>query len=663
MENQNKIYWKGVEELSNELEFVKNAGREFSTIPSDNISNNSSRRDFLKLLGFSVAAVSLAACEAPVKKAIPYLNKPEDIDPTIANFYASTYYDSNGGYASILVKTREGRPIKIEPNDFAKDLSGTSARVQASLLTLYDSTRLKGPRQQNKNIDWKEADAKITAELASAGQIRIVSSTIFSPTTKKVIADFIKKYPDTQHIQYDALSASGILKANQESFGTAMIPSYDFGKAEVIVSIGADFLGTWLSSTEYSAQYTRNRKLGKAKKTMSRHYQFETGLSLTGANADYRGIIKPSQEGLVVKALYDILNGGTAELKGVKNLEKAAKDLQNAKGKSLVVSGSNDPAVQTLVNAINNLLSNYGTTIDLNTPLYLKQGDDEKMANFVQEAKDGKIGAVLFYNANPVYDYPAGKDLVTALKNIKTKISFADRVEETASLCNYITPDHHYLESWNDAEPKKGFYSLCQPTISPIFKTRQAQESLLVWSGNTISFQEYLENAWKEDFYNKELGFASANEFWTYTLHDGLMVSEQKAEEPTKEDEKENTDKEEKPKKAIRRGEYAFKGDANAALSAITQRYKTGNGLELALYEKVSMGNGDQANNPWLQEMPDPISKACWDNYAAISQKTANDLKLVQGDVIKVEAGGKSVELPVLIQPGQADNTLSIAVG
>jgi molybdopterin-containing oxidoreductase family iron-sulfur binding subunit len=662
MANSNKIYWKGIEELTNNTEFVKNVEKEFpeylsvkeknSTVPSDNIPSNN-RRDFLKLLGFSVAAASLAACEAPVKKAIPYLNKPEDIDPTIPNYYASTYYDSNGGYASILVKTREGRPIKIEPNDFAGLMGVTSARVQASVLSLYDSTRLKGPRIGGKNVDWKELDATVKTALASAGEIRIVSSTIFSPTTKKAIAEFVAKYPNTQHIQYDAISVSGLLKANEQSFGSAFVPGYDFSKAEVIVGIACDFLGTWLSSGEYSVQYAETRKLGKNKKKMSRHYQFESNLSLTGSNADYRTPIKPSQEGLVVASLYNLVASGlgqagisTGELKDIKNLEKAAKDLIAAKGKALVVSGSNDSAVQVLVNGINNMLESYGSTIDINTPLYLKQGDDEKMAAFVEDAKNGKIDAVIFYNANPVYDYPAGVALAGSIKNIKTRISFADRVDETASLCDYIAPDHHFLESWNDAEPKKGFLSLCQPTISPLFKTRQAQESLLVWSGNDKPYHEYLEDNWKSSYYRKAEGFNEFKEFWTYKLHDGMMIL---------------------PAGETKKAE--FKGDVSVAASAIGQRYKANaSGLELALYEKISMGNGDQANNPWLQEMPDPVSKACWDNYVTVSIKTAKDLGIIfdyeeDNAIVKVDIGGKSVELPVLVQPGQANGTIGIALG
>ena len=649
MEHNNKIHWKGIEQLTNQLDFVKNTDKEFSDVPSEGISETN-RRDFLKLLGFSMAAVSLAACEAPVKKAIPYLNKPENIDPTVPNYYASTYYDSNGGYSSILVKTREGRPIKIEGNNMSSiNINGTPARVQASLLTLYDNSRLKGPLGNGKSITWNELDTEVTKALESSNQIRIVSSTINSPITKKAIAEFISKYPNTQHIVYDAHSVSGVIKANKESFGQEEIPSFNYSKAEVIVSVGADFLGTWIASPEYMHQYAQTRKLGKNKKKMSRHYQFETGLSLTGANADYRTAIKPSQQGQIVISLYNAIAqlagkpGLGSDLKDIKYLDKAAKDLFAAKGKSLVVCGSNDSSVQVVVNAINNLLENYGSTIDFSTPYLLKQGDDAKMSAFVEEVKANKVDTIIFYNANPVYDYPPGNEFGKVLASVKNKISFSDRLEETSSLCNFIAPDNHFLESWNDAEPKKGFYSLCQPTISPIFKTRQAQESLLTWAGNHITFDDYLKADWKKNRFNKESGFSSFEEFWTYTLHDGVH-------EPSKD-------------KAVG-AQPEFKSDLNSESSKIISHNNTSEiGFEICLYEKISIGTGDQANNPWLQEMPDPISKACWDNYAALSAKTAKKLNVVQGDVVKIDSGKYSIEVPVLIQPGQAKDTVSIAIG
>jgi MoCo/4Fe-4S cofactor protein with predicted Tat translocation signal len=646
MENTTKRYWRGLEELTNEAEFVKNSHKEFgdkpdlNDSPSSNITDGSGthRRDFLKMLGFGVSAVALAACESPVKKAIPYLNKPEDVEPTIANWYASTYSEG-GEYASILVKTREGRPIKIEGNKLSSVTNGgLSARVQASVLSLYDNEKLKGVQISGKPAEWIDADKLIINELnaiaAKGGQIRIVSNSIVSPTTKKVIADFSNKFPNTVHITYDANSVSGLREANG-----GIVPSYDFSKAKTIVSIGADFLGTWIAPTEFAAQWAKGRKVSKANRNMSRHYQFESIFSNTGANADYRTAIKPSQEGLVVAALY---NAVAAKLSAtsvsipkvsIDNIDKAAIDLVASKGAAIVVSGSNDVAVQNLVNGINGLLGSFGNTINLGSAIPYRQGNDSQMATFIDELKGGKISAVIFYNANPVYNHVRGAEIAAALPKVGLSISTNDRADETGSLCKFNTPDSHYLESWNDAEPRSGKYSLCQPTISTIFKTRQTQSSLLKWAGLNFDYSKYLENNWKSNI-------LKGAKSWTQALHDGVFET------------------------ASTNSFNVPVLNLTEATAKIVKSYSSENkGLELAIYEKVGMGTGNQANNPWLQEFPEPVSKACWDNYASFSQKTAKELELAKDDVIEITANGNKFTLPVLVQPGQADGTVAVAIG
>lgn len=644
MENTTKRYWRGIEELTNDAEFVKYADREFGDAPSADEKEGaifdgtgSHRRDFLKVLGFGMSAVALAACEAPVKNTIPYLNKPEDVEPTIANWYASTFVDG-GEYASILVKTREGRPIKIEGNKASSVSKGAlSGRAQASVLSLYDNEKLKGPQIAGKAADWASVDKEIISGLAKGGQIRIVTNSILSPTTKKVIGDFIAKYPTTKVVTYDANSLSGLVAAN------GVLPSFDFSKAKTIVSLGADFLGTWISPSEFAAQWAKTRRVSSAKggnKEMSRHYQFETIMSNTGANADYRATYKPSQEGLVATALYNAVAAkvgapalSTSAVK-VEYLEKAAADLVASKGASIVVSGSNDASVQAVVAAINGLVGAYGTTIDLGTPANYRQGSDAEMNQFINEAKSGAIAAVIFYNANPVYNHPRGAELAEALPKIALTIATNDRADETASLVKYNTPDSHFLESWNDAEPKKGFFSLTQPTISTIFKTRQIQSSLLTWAGLNADYAAYLESNWTSNI------LKAGKVQWSQVLHDGV---------------------------------YEFGSTASAAApavnladatAAISKNYKASSDkLELAVYEKVSMGTGSQANNPWLQELPEPVSKACWTNYLAVSQKTAAELKLEQDKEAELTIGGKSIKLPVLVQPGQANGTIAVAIG
>ncbi len=636
MENTTKRYWRGIEELRNDPEFVKNAHREFADSSDITDGGGTYRRDFLKMLGFGVAAVSLAACEAPVRKVIPYLNKPVDVEPGIANWYASTFTDG-GEYCSVLVKTREGRPIKIEGNPQSSiSQGGVGTRVHASVLSLYDNEKLRDPQKGGKKIEWTALDKEVAAGLASAQNIRLVSGTILSPTTKAVIEAFKAKYPSTVHVSYDANSAYGLTQVHG-----GQLPAFDFSKAKVIVSLDADFLGTWIAPDEFSKQWAAGRKLSSAKggnKQMSRHYDFSTLMTLTGANADYRGRLKPSQSGLVASTLLRLVGGSssTADVK-IEFLEKAAKDLKAAApGTTLVVSGSNDPNVQVVVAEINRILGNYGTTI-AGTSNY-KQGNDLAFDGFVNDLKGGRVDAVIFYGANPVYDSPRGKEIADALPRTKLSVSFSDRSDETSSLCQFIAPDSHYLESWGDAEPKPGFYSIIQPTISTIFNTRQAQSSLLTWAGQNGDFYEFLTQNWATNILK-----TASKEAWNKAVYEGVF----------------------EPAKGTVGAAPAVTGDLITALGQISGKYKASSSvLEFMPYEKVGMGTGSQANNPWLQEFPDPISKATWDNYAAISQATAKKLGVHQNDMVKLEMAGKeAIELPVLIQPGQTNDTVSVAIG
>ncbi|MBN3584243.1 TAT-variant-translocated molybdopterin oxidoreductase [Algoriphagus aestuarii] len=652
MKENKKTYWKGLEQLSNDPEFVKHADKEFAELPSSlNEDGSASRRDFLKLMGFSLAAASLAACEAPVRKAIPYVNKPVDVNPSIPNYYASTF-SSGGDYASIVVKTREGRPIKIDGNELSPINKGkVNAIVEGSVLSLYDKQRLTGPYIAGEKSDWATLDGQVKSKLASAGSVKIVSNTILSPTTLKAIQQLSDAIGGAEVIQYDPISNYGISKAAETFYGSAVIPSYSFDKAKTIVSFGADFLGTWISPIEFAGAYAKTRKISKEKPEMSRHYQFESNLSLTGANADYRTPIKASQSGLAVLALYNAIakKAGAATVSApaveVAHLEKAATDLWAAKSAGLVVSGSNDPNVQVVVNAINELLGANGTTVDFNTPVHFRKGDDSRMNQFVNELKGGQVGAVIFFNCNPVYDFARGAEVAEGIAKAKVSIATNGTMDETASLVQMVAPDHHFLESWNDFEPKKGHYSLAQPTISPLFDTRQAQDSFLVWAGASSNYYEFLQLNWESEIFTQVETGDGFQEFWDRSLYNGVFAINSTASAPA-----------------------APVGDASAAAAEVAKTYKADNaGAELVLYTKVGIGSGAFANVPWLQEMSDPITKATWDNYLTVSQKWASDngVTMIEGETSKasISVNGKSLVVPILVQPGQAEGTFGLALG
>ena len=647
-----KTYFQGLGELVNNPELEKFQKNEFAEqLPTeaflgddDKLSESStSRRDFLKFLGFSTAAASLAACEAPIQKVIPFVVKPEETIAGEANWYASSFYDGND-FASLLIKNREGRPIFLKTNDLC-DKGGINARVQASVLNLYDSARLQSPLANGEEASWSTVDTSIVKGLNAAKesgkQVVLLSSTIISPSTKAVIKEFVSKY-NAKHISYDVLSASAMLEANLESYGTRSLPTYHFDKADVVVSFAADFLGDWLD-TGHGKDYATKRNPKSA--TMSRHFQFESNLSMTGANADYRTPVKASEMGLALVNLYNLIatkagvstvNVATSDYST--SIKKAANDLWNAKEKSLVVAGGNDKNTHLVVNAINDLLSNNGTTIDFTKRSNLKQGNDADVATLISDMGAGKVGAVITYNVNPVYNLAQGSEFASALAKVDLSVSFAEKKDETAAVMNFVCPDHNYLESWGDANPYTGVSALVQPTINPLFNTRQAQASLMTWTGLGDDFYSYVKNYWIKNI----LGSTS----WNTALHDGVFMT------------------------ASSKENVSYNGSISSAAASLAKM--SGDSIDLVLYSKTGIGSGEFANNPWLQELPDPITKNTWDNYLTISPRYAKELGFenenvsngaLNGDVADLSVNGVTLRVPVLIQPGQAYKTLGLAVG
>lgn len=655
----NKKYWKGLEEYKNTPDFVENNKNEFAEpIPIEDVlseaglSTVTPRRDFLKALGFGLGAVTLAACQkAPVHKSIPYLIRPEEVVPGIPNYYVSTFKGQ-----SVLVKTVVGRPIKIEVNPNAGVFStGTDAQAQASVLDLYDVSKLKNPLLKKDEVtSWANIDAFVKGELnkvqASGKKIRIVSSSLNSPSAKSVVTDFTAKYPTTKHVQYDAVSYTGIIKANENSFGKAVLPKYNFDKADLIVSFGADFLGTWISGEEFTAQYVSNRNYKSLEnKKMSRHFQFESGMSLTGTNADTRVPIKLSEEGPALIALYNAVTGGNLaggtlgnNVTADKAVKLVAKELLQNKGKSVVVSGSNDVSTQILVNAINAAIGSYGTTIDLDNACKRYEGNDAEFAELINEMTRGEVGAVFFLDSNPAYDSVNAKAFTDALAKVSLKVSFADRVDETSDLCDVVAITPNYLESWGDANTYEGFYSIVQPTINPVFNSRQAEQSLLIWSDAAVQdYYQYVRNNWEKNV------LPSVGKTWNDVLQTGVISAGAKTA-----------------------GAYTFSMSLDAVASSIATSSKAlakGNGkdvLELQVYESVAIRDGKYANNAFLQELPDPVSKVTWDNYIALAPKQAEASGYKEFDIVTIKNGqGVSIDLPVLIQPGQAMGTASVALG
>ena len=667
MKQENQNIWVSVEDLNNEPEFVERSKQEFFELPvvdamssDENVieeaTRNSNRRDFLKYMGFGLTAATIAAsCEIPVRKAIPYVVKPDAIVPGVATYYASTFI-KGGDVCPIVVKTREGRPIKIEGNTMSSmTRGGTSARVQASILELYDTARIRkagiNKKGKIKDISWDKLDSKIKEVLTSDSNIRIVTNTIVSPSIKAAIEDFKAVYTNTEVVTYDPVSVSGLLDANEESFGQRVVPDYDFSKAKVVATFGADFLGTWISPIEYAAAFTVSRK---ADENMMRLYALESGMSLTGSNADHRIFIKPSEQGQAVIALYNEIAEVMGEVsisvqklsheKSNSAIKEMAKDLLEAKG-SIVISDSNDKYVQVVVNKINDLLGNYGNTINFKNYSNQRQGDDKLVKKLTDDMNAGRVDVVIINDANPIYDAPNASEFAKAIKKVKTVISCDSWYTETSEFANYLAPQTHFLESWGDAEPKRGQFSVIQPTISPLHENRQFIESLLVWAGSeTVTAYDYVKSIWSSTALEEALDKSTA---WDNALHDGFVI------------------------KDTEELDLVFEGDAISAGNKIERAVSSG--VEINFYESVNIGGGQYANNPWLQEMPDPINRTVWDNVLMIPVSWSSDKGnyanaegfegLKDGDRVELKIGENLFDTVVVRQFGQMPGTVSIALG
>jgi len=646
----NKKYWKSVEELNENSSIVEKLGKtEFiEELPTDKFlgdketleTSETSRRDFLKYVGFSTAVASLAACEGPVINSIPYVVKPDDVIPGVADYYATTMADGYD-FANVLVKVREGRPIKIEPNKDSVN-GTTNARVQASVLSLYDNNRLRGPLVKGVVSDHKTIDAEIQTKLnelkASGEKVVFLTSTCASPSTKSLINKFIENNGNAEHVVYDAVSEDAALNAFEKMYGNRALPDYDFSKADVIVSVGADFLGDWQGGN-FEVGYAKGRvpKNGK----MSRHIQFESNMTLTGGNADKRIVVKPSQQSLALIKLYQAIVSGvsTSEASPLNDaVQKAAMQLKAAGKNAVVVTGIKDENAQLLALAINNHIQS--SVIDVVNTKNVRHGNDAKVAQLLQDMNAGKIGAVIMHNTNPVYTLPKGVEFASALKKVKLSVAFTMSDNETAKASQYVIATPHYLESWGDVMIKKGQYSLVQPTINKLFDTRQFQDVLLKWNGSSETYYDYLKNQWQTNV----LGGKS----WNKTLQDGTFNMTL-------------------PESDTVINEI----DINAVGSALSKI--KGSDLELSVYTKIGLGDGQQASNPWLQELPDPITRTSWDNYLLISRIDAEkfgitnwtvDNGALNGDMVNVTANGVTLNnVPAYIQPGQAPGSVALALG
>jgi molybdopterin-containing oxidoreductase family iron-sulfur binding subunit len=612
------------------------------------------RRSFLKLAGFVFGSVAVAGCQrAPRQEAVSYVTPPEGIVPGRTYQYAATCGGCTAG-CGLLVQNRDGRPIKLEGDpDHPLSRGGLCAAGQASLLGLYDSLRLQQPLRSGEPVAWDEVDAAIRGRLDAIrkdGAVRVLTGTLTSPSSRDMIQQFLRGFKNGRHVVHDAHPCSAIADAHARTHGVRILPHYRLDQAEVIVAFDADFLGSWIAPVEFAAAYQTRRRLDGPAPQLSHHVHFESRLSLTGSKADQRISLAPGETGLVLTHLAARLARKASSDWKVPQLAEAtvppgfldhlAEHLWQSRKRSLVLCGSQDVAEQMLCNFINHLLDNYGAAVDLERPSYQKAGGDRDLAELLGELRNGRVDALFVYQSNPLYDLPGGEELARHLKQVPLLVSCAQRLDETTALAHYVCPTPHYLETWSDAEAVEGIMALSQPVIKPFGRTRPFIESLAAWQGKAESAYAMLQKYWEAEVHPRRLVQGAFQAFWDNAVHDGYV--------------------------RVKPRPVRFKSlDAAEVQGVSASRRPAAGELGLVLYAKVGMPDGSHAYNPWLQELPDPISKATWDNYACVSPATAARLSLADGDVVRVEAaaGGPAVELPVLVQLGQHDEAVAVALG
>ena len=670
MSKNKKKYWLNLEDYEGNPTFQESAKKEFLSYLPSHEEMSSSRREFLQIMGAGLALTGAGCMRRPAEKLVPYINRPVDIVPGEANYYASSYYDGGEGF-STLIKTREGRPIKIEGNEEAQLLNGLalSPRAHAYILSLYDPERVKGPKQNlfnekktNKetiNTSFKELDKTLSAEFQK-GKTALLTNRIPSPSSKRLIKTFLSVFK-AKHYVWDPLSLEDLIEAQKISYGKKMAPSYNISKAQFIFSLNCDFLGTYLSPTEFQKQFAKSRRPDER---MSKLVVLEPLLSLTGSNADERHRLRAQDQLTALMALTSALiqqkaffvpnklktlvtSYKTAWLKlqiPEKKWLEWANELIKHKGRGLILFGglrsqtNQSVEIHTLVNFLNSALGNDGKTVNYSQDYPYEFGSYSQMEKLISDLNKGHIKRLIIHGINPLYSYANSKELLQAIKKAELVVYTGDRIDETGFYTDYLVPDSHPLEKWSDWEFKKKIFTIQQPAIRPLYNTRAFEDSLIAWIKTSGSqqiqeknFYEYIKNHWQK---GRALGF------WESFLKKGVSGTKQLSVSPSR----------------------RFKESALDTLKQYKPLYEKGKYF-LTLYETSGLKQGELSNVAWLMEFPDPVTKICWENYLCVSPATALKENLKEGTLVVLTVNGLTIEAPVHIQPGQDDSTLALAVG
>ena len=640
-------YWRSLSQLSGTPEFKQWVEREFPEGATDAASAGS-RRSLLKLMAASFGLAGLAACRRPVEKILPHAKGVEGLIHGKPLHYA-TVATVGGAATGLMVQTHEGRPTKVEGNEkHPASLGATSAHMQSLVLSLYDPDRARGVRKAGARSSWDEFTAWANGEFSAEKQgdgagLRILAERSSSPSLKSVREQLAKKFSKAQWVEYDSVNFDTPRLGAQLAFGQHFEAHYAYDKADVVVALDADFLGLDSQSILPVKQFSAKRRVANHESKINRLYAAESNYTVTGAMADHRLRLRASDVGALAVALAKELNVGGGELKVLsskpgaaeKFVAAVAKELLAAKGRSIVVAGPRQPAeVHALVALINQALGNTGVTVTYTPPVVNADDSVAAVKQLVSDLNAGQIKTLVVLGGNPVYTLPGDLNFADAMKKAASTVVLAAEENETWVAAQWQLPEAHPFEAWGDARALDGTASIQQPLVAPLYYGKPAIEVAAMIAGlEKTSAHDIVKTYWSAQW------GAAADKTWKLSLYNGFI---------------EGTKLEAVKPAADIAKVYASIAPALKAAPA---------GLEIVFYPGHSTYDGRFANNAWMQEAPDPMTKLVWDNAALLSAATAQKLGVTTGSIVNVQVGGRGTDVPVMVMPGHADDSISLTLG